>query len=393
MMSVDAPPMPPRSELAPERRKCFESERAPVATCALTPDWVRGGQIPCLDGLRGIAVLMVVLGHAFHTEGAPHWRLLMYVRGTIGVDVFFVISGFLITSLLLREIHRDGKIDLKRFYLRRCLRIMPAYFTLLLTVAICQRCGYFQLESRDWIASLTYTTNFYYLPSWELAHTWSLSIEEHFYVVWPFVLCLGGISAGWRAGIGCVVGCWLIRCGIALGLSPGGFFAESRSLEPSYDALMADLWTFTRLDTIAIGSLMALGCHSDQVFERLNRLTSPELLPRYLFLLCVSSMLKEVFAYQLCLGYTVNAVCIAMLMWGAIRSTGFVRRILENRCLTMIGIGSYSIYLWQQLFLHPAHPGWIHQFPQNIGFVLVAASLSFWLIETPINQLKHRIAR
>ena len=377
-----------------EREWGNESSRQTAPVPLPEPSWLRRGQIPALDGLRAIAVLLVLLTHCVQTSGFPEWPLLQYVshKGTIGVDIFFVISGFLITTLLVRELDREGRVQLKRFYFRRFLRIMPAYVGLMIAVAVCQRAGYFELQSRDWIGAATYTSNFRYRPSWELGHSWSLSVEEHFYLLWPFVLFAGGVAAGWRVGLACVAVCWLIRCAIAFGISKILFPAGSCWADGAWTASMAETWTFTRLDTITMGSLLALGCRTMNGRAWLNRITTPPMLWGYFVTFCVSLGLMHSSKYTLCVAYSLNALCIALLMWGLINSQGIGRRVLVNPLLKVIGLGSYSIYLWQQLFIHPRHTGWIHLFPQNLVFALGAAYLSYRLIERPMNQFKDRVA-
>ena len=352
------------------------------------PDWLDRGQIPGLDGLRAIAVTLVLMVHAEQTPGFPNWLRPISHRGAIGVDTFFVISGFLITTLLARELDRTGKINLKRFYARRFWRIMPAYCAMLAAVALCQVGGKFHLLARDWIGALTYTTNFLYHPSWELGHTWSLSVEEHFYLLWPFALFAAGAIGGWRTALGCIFGCWGLRCFIALVLPA----LTSREIGAYYSALSENC-TFTRLDTISAGCLLALACRNDFWRGRLDQLTRPACLVLYFAVLCTSLTLSAYAKYHLCLSYTVNAFCISMLMWGVIRSEGLMARILANPILTTLGIGSYSIYLWQQLFVYPKQTAWYHAFPQNVALSLGAAALSFWLIERPFNRLKDRMAK
>ena len=381
--------------LEPPRRTVTVLE--PVPVCASPneePLWIRRGHIPGLDGLRAVAVLMVLVTHTYQTVGFPDWPLfkLLCRQGANGVDIFFVISGFLITTLLAREIDRAGQIDLKRFYLRRSLRIIPAYFALILVVAVLHQVGYVTMRSRDWIGALTYTTNFYYRPSWELGHSWSLAIEEHFYLLWPFVLYAGGIRWGWRVGLFWLAACALIRAGIAFGVPENLFPAGSFYHETSNCSAMAEVWTFTRLDTITMGSLLALLCRSDKGRAWLDRWTTPNRMSLFLGIFCLSLVLCRSGKYTLCAFYTVNGFCIAMLIWGMIRSEGVMRTILNNRWLKIIGLGSYSLYLWQQLFIHPHHAGWIHEFPQNVLFAMGAACLSFWLIERPMNHFKDRVA-
>lgn len=358
------------------------------------PVWINRGQIPGLDGLRAVAVILVLMTHACQTAGFPRWTMFrsMLLRGEIGVDIFFVISGFLITTLLLRELERAGEVNLKRFYLRRGLRIMPAYLCLLAVVAIGQSTGYFQLRTRDWIAASTYTMNFLHHPTWALGHCWSLSIEEHFYLLWPFVLFAGGAVWGWRVGLCWVAGCWLIRCAIAFGASHYLFPASSEWSSVTLTTQMAENWTFTRLDTITLGSLLALACRSVQGRAWLDWATRPWFVALYLFVMAGAILSARSAKFNLCVAYTLNGVCITLLVWWLVQSKGTISRILSHPLLRTVGYGSYSLYLWQQLFLYPRHAGWIHQFPQNLGLVFIAAFLSFWLIERPMNQLKDRVA-
>lgn len=367
-------------------------EMAPVSMP--NPSWIHRGHIPGLDGLRAVAVLLVLVTHCHQTRGFPDWPVVKSIclQGAIGVDIFFVISGFLITTLIARELERDGQIQLKRFYVRRFLRIAPAFVGLMFAVAVGQAFGYFHLEMRDWIGAATYTSNFLYRPSWELGHSWSLSIEEHFYLLWPFVLYAGGMTWGWRAGLACLASCWLIRCGIAFGLTRFLFPADSCWADVSWCSQMAETWTFTRLDTITVGSLLALASRSENARNCLNRVTRPELLWIYFVTFSVSITLMRSSKYTLCVAYSLNAFCIGLLLWGLIQSKGIARSVLENPLMKVIGLGSYSLYLWQQLFFNPRHEGWIHMFPQNLVLALGAAFLSFWLIETPINRLKDRVA-
>ena len=225
-----------------------------------------------------------------------------------------------------------------------------------------------------------------------MGHCWSLSVEEHFYLLWPVVLYAGGVALGWRIGLGCLAVCWLIRCGVALGLAKYVFPVGSSWSDVSMSALMAESWTFTRLDTITMGSLLALCSRSQNGRAWLNRLTSAEMLCILFVTLCVSITLTQSSKYNLCVAFTLNGLCIALLMWGLIQSQGLTRRILCHPVLRVIGMGSYSIYLWQQLFIYPRHAGWIHQFPQNIVLTMGAAFLSYWLVEQPMNRLKDRVA-
>ena len=140
-------------------------------------------RIPSLDGLRAISILLVVVGHMAKSGHGP--RIFWDHYAEVGVRIFFVISGYLITNLLLHEHQRTSTIKLREFYVRRAYRIFPAAFVFMLVAFTAY---WHQLRWYDMAAALLYLANHDYLRPWILGHLWSLSIEEQFYVVWPSVL-------------------------------------------------------------------------------------------------------------------------------------------------------------------------------------------------------------
>src|SRR6185503_16392845 len=154
-------------------------------------------RVPSLDGLRAISIALVVFCHMAGTRGFPISEAAGNILpfAALGVRVFFVISGFLITKLLLAEWSRTGGIDLSRFYLRRTLRIMPPYYVLLVAVAMAASVDLIRLAPGDLAHAATYTSNYAPDRSWWIGHTWSLSVEEQFYLLWPAVLLLAGRRA------------------------------------------------------------------------------------------------------------------------------------------------------------------------------------------------------
>ena len=146
-------------------------------------------RVPALDGIRAIAIVAVLVYHSYAFEATHHWG-----GGFLGVDVFFVLSGFLITTLLLREHDRHGRIDLRQFWTRRARRLLPALFVLILIEAVVAQFVLDPLSASalrgDGIGSL------FYFENWRLAfsaptaasHTWSLAVEEQWYLIWPLLL-------------------------------------------------------------------------------------------------------------------------------------------------------------------------------------------------------------
>ena len=154
---------------------------------------------PGLDGLRGIAALAVL---AFHAQ------LGFSVNGYVGVDVFFALSGFLITSILLGDIERHGRVRLRRFYVRRALRLWPALMmACALVVAAAAATGHLDEAGPGALAVLFYVGNWWMYtgrPAPLLEHTWTLAIEEHFYGVWPLLLLALGAGSRWLRALGWV---------------------------------------------------------------------------------------------------------------------------------------------------------------------------------------------
>ena len=141
----------------------------------------KSSRIPSLDGLRAISIALVILSHLVYIEGFPLPKAidpLWFDRlGPLGVRVFFVISGFLITSLLLQELETNKSINLGKFYFRRTLRIFPPYYFFILVMIILNKFNWVALSSKDIIHAFTYTVNYYPERSWVIGHGWSLSVE------------------------------------------------------------------------------------------------------------------------------------------------------------------------------------------------------------------------
>jgi peptidoglycan/LPS O-acetylase OafA/YrhL len=356
------------------------------------PAWIKGGRIPSLDGVRAIAILLVLYAHASipgHTQ-----RIVSAIKGRsgfLGVQLFFVLSGFLITTLLLREIARTGRVSRSGFYVRRALRILPVYLLYLAVVAVLPWSENTRMNGFDWLTALTYTVNFHPAPiPLAISHVWSLSIEEHFYLLWPLIMAGCTLAGSRRAVLGCIVCCLSFRCvGLLLFPSAGG---------------VLDLWTFGRMDDVAFGCLLALLAGDPLWRQRLDRIAAS--LPA-LAVIVAALLVSQVLGTRLVglrlfspasfalvggLSNTVNACGIAMLLWTVMtRSQGVVGRILNSWPLSSIGTISYSLYLWHVLFCD-SQRGALSAFPLNIVCMFAVATLSYHLIEKRFLALKDRLS-
>lgn len=149
-----------------------------------------------LDGIRAVSIAMVLLGHLWGTRGFPKMDFGVGDYAHLGVVVFFVISGFLITSLLFAEHEKTGRVSLKLFYARRALRIFPASYCYITIISILWLTGAFDWGASNLLHAATYTVNYVVSPSWHIGHLWSLSVEEQFYLLWPLVFVVLGPRKG-----------------------------------------------------------------------------------------------------------------------------------------------------------------------------------------------------
>src|SRR5437762_691450 len=220
----------------------------PHVLAARRLELLRSNRLPSLDGLRALAALMVVVGHAGKVlqvgRHLPFGSGVIDVWGPVGVTVFFVLSGFLITRLLVQDRRESATIHLRAFYVRRAFRILPAYWVYMAAIAVMAR-GHLVLASPSgFTCSLTFTTDYLNPHSWVMNHSWSLSVEEQFYLVWPILLMAAGEK---RARL---VAQWLIV--IAPLLRVFTFYATP-GLRPSITAMF-----HLRADALMIGSWAAL---------------------------------------------------------------------------------------------------------------------------------------
>ncbi len=339
------------------------------------------GRIPSLDGLRAGSIVLVLLGHLHGSEGFYRAGLLDSLGdlASLGVTIFFIISGFLITSLLMSERERTGDVSLKAFYLRRVLRIFPAFYTFILVIALADLAGWVHLSATDFAAALTYVVNYYPERPWNIGHLWSLSVEEQFYLLWPFVFIRLGERRAIIAAFVAFAVAPLTRAGMHLAFHSGPY---------------RDLEIFPAVaDGIAIGCAIAL--------LRPWLLTQPAYLrftaSRWLMLL-----LPLIVIVNRQRGYTVvdllawpwMLLLMAVLVEASTRRTAtWSGRLLNLRPVIFIGTLSYSLYLWQQPFLNRYLDAPATTFPLNLLLAFAAALASYFVIERPFLRLRRHAVR
>lgn len=342
--------------------------------------------LPSLNGIRAICITLVVGSHAAHANGFPrNWAFLSeYIfNGQLGVTIFFVLSGFLITYLLAREESKSGKIDLGAFYIRRFIRIVPVYITFLFALWILTLISDLHISKCQWLTALTYTKNFG-CGSWIDGHLWSLSVEEQFYFLWPFVFAF--LSVPKRLGFAFIL----------IFIAP--FF---RAWLYSINNTGLYLFSFmTNMDAIMIGSLMGIAYHrwADSVK---NLLAWKPTFGRVIALLAIYFIwllrVKLMFGiFTVTIGNTIQSIAAAYLISSyATIEKGYIYKILNLSLLKYLGVLSYSLYIWQQPFFsspstfgYNSHPLLI--FPINLIAALTVAALSYHFLEMPLLGLRKR---
>jgi peptidoglycan/LPS O-acetylase OafA/YrhL len=344
-----------------------------------------------LDGLRAIAVAAVM---AFHTGAG--WA----VGGFLGVDVFFVLSGFLITVLLVKEWQRRGTVSLRRFYARRALRLLPAVALLCAFLLIVGPVGTgAAARNALWKAvagTLFYFQNwqqaFHLIPILQLTdHTWSLAIEEQFYLVWPALL-IGAMFLARRRGR------HPLRAALALALVLAAVSALLKIVMWSGADSQARIYygTDTRADSLLIGAALAIA-YAGGWLERARR-QLPMLAPVAMLIIIVTFGFAHDNSSRLYQdgGLTAFALVCGVLIGGLVLApAGLLGRVLAVAPLVWLGRISYGLYLWHWpvfRYLHEARLGlsWGPTQLVRIAVTLAAATISYYLLERPMLRLRHR---
>ncbi|MFZ1577406.1 MAG: acyltransferase, partial [Nostocoides sp.] len=350
---------------------------------------------PGLDGVRALAVLGVLLYH-----GGVDWL----PGGFLGVDVFFVLSGFLITSLLLREHEVTGRVNLPDFWFRRACRLLPALVPVVIFVA-----GYAVTLAPDVVrdrlrgdlfATVGYVANWrfviadtsyfeQYAAPTPLLHAWSLAIEEQFYLLWPLVLLLllrrGGGARGTRR---------------LTSLIAGGALASALTMaliyRPGFDPSRVYYGTDTRAQALLVGAAGAViavrgGLWAAEPEHRMARWSATMGLTGLVGLAVLGVAARDSAPWLYRGGFVLGALAALALVAGTVGAGSALSRILAGAPLRIVGVASYGIYLWHwpvYVVLTPdrtdlSGPALLML---RLGITALLASVSYVLVEAPIRR-------
>jgi peptidoglycan/LPS O-acetylase OafA/YrhL len=342
----------------------------------------RSNYIPTLDGWRAIAIVLVILAHCrpmFIRSGTHAGVLLASVveHAGYGVDIFFSLSGFLICTLLLQEKRLEGTIDLKRFYIRRCFRILPPIAVYLAALVVLSECKILpDITALDLAHTLLFVRN-YFFGSWYTGHFWSLSIEEQFYFVIPLVLLMFSKRQALRFAL------FLIAVSVV-----------TRWVELSHMTFSEGVPQFrteNRIDGLLWGGVLALLLQHERVKTQFTRRVTT---PLVVAVGAVALLLLICFPDQAIRRTVVAIVMPLLIAHTVLHPHAVASKVLEIPWIRWVGRLSYSLYIWQMLFLpEVGRPlGVLQTFPIALLAALACATLSYLYVEKPMIRMGHRLA-
>ncbi|RWY57352.1 acyltransferase family protein [Mucilaginibacter gilvus] len=331
---------------------------------------------PSLNGIRGIAVILVVLAHAFDLQyrGLANF---IYI-GSLGVNMFFVLSGFLITTLCIKEKVITGTLSLKNFYIRRALRILPvAYLYIALIIAL----NYILNLNISWLnilSSAFFAADFSYFKKlsfhWNLGHFWSLAVEEQFYFIFPVF-----IKKKFAVFVALVM--------FILFVLPVILYLQSANILPNSGLLYALTHFLVKFQAISLGCFFSVLCFK-------GYLNFGKLRP-FITVICLVIIFwikyDDFFSLKAVFSNLFLSVLTGFIIVNSIyQATDITFKVFNFKPLATIGILSYSIYIWQQLFVSNDPKFWPSSYPINFLFIAIVPCLSYYYYESFFLRLKTK---
>lgn len=328
-------------------------------------------KIKGLDGLRGLSVLAVIFSHIeLFSRLGINQKFSDVVFRHLGVNSFFVLSGFLITLLLIREKNKTDSIDIGAFMLRRALRIFPLYFFSIFVLFLISYFGFTKINECAFFYAITYTVNFAptSCQAATMSHFWSLAVEEHFYLVWPFIFFINARFA-FMAAIAFAGACIYFDT---------GFFSNSLT------EYKLNRWTFPAAEPIALGCISAFLCNN--IF--IKRISTLQAFP---WIISLGIMAQVFYSNQL----LANLVITILILYIYHNQKSFLVTSLDIKPLAAIGVISYGLYVWQGVFTGNGPGNGSTPFPPHnidIGLLItfIVAPISYWYFERPFLKIKER---
>ena len=345
--------------------------------------------IPSLNGIRAVSVIMVVASHFatdVSTPASVAYFLQLFdgylVDGGLGVRLFFCISGFLITYLLLVEQARSGSISLKEFYTRRTVRLFPVFYAFILFLFVASQSTALSVSTCQFVTALTFTKN-YGCFSWIDGHLWSLAVEQQFYLIWPGIIAFASRRSALAVACAAIV------------LAP-----ISRMVELHFG--LRQWWLSSNTDSLMIGALLAFGlAYRTELFRQAVNYRVGLLRVIAVLILIATVVVRRVYNVPFLVigvGPSLQAFAGAFLIVSyAYGPRDRIFGFLNTRVMNFIGLISYSLYIWQQpFFIWPSDYGFsslvLLEWPYKVVAMICVASASYLCLEKPLLKLRHGLS-
>ena len=349
-----------------------------------TPLILQNSYYPSLDGLRGVAITMVIF---LHLRYFPGYFYDIIFNGALGVIIFFVISGFLITTLCLKEKVATDNISLKNFYIRRVLRIFPVAYLYIVVIILLNYFFKLHIAYVSILGAALYLMNFSsifrrYYSSYLTGHFWSLSVEEQFYIFVPFIL-----KKNFRIYLLLLL-CIAFIMPLLVCLQ---FFVASLN--------NIVLYSFThyliKFQAIAIGCLFSVVTFKYPDFIKgvyKNKLLFNIIAILILFFIQYNDNFR---LRNIVTGFISSLLIGYIIVTNLAESKDFIFKFLNSKIMKIVGVLSYSLYVWQEIFTSkdPGLPGFMVNFPWNLICIVIVTYLSYFYYERFFLKLKARFTK
>jgi peptidoglycan/LPS O-acetylase OafA/YrhL len=342
------------------------------------PSILNKSHYPSLNGLRGVSIILVV---ASHLGISTNRYYAIVFNGELGVNIFFVLSGFLITTLCIKEKVTTGNISLKNFYKRRILRIFPVAYLYIVVVVVLNFIFKLQISYLSVLAAVFYISDLSYFRrvhfDWDLGHFWSLSIEEQFYLTFPILL-----KKHFKTYLLAILG--------IIFLLPIIILFQSIYSQINTGILYSDTHFLIKFQAIAIGCLFSV--LTFKTYFNINKLEKLIINLIAIFLIFYMHYDNFFSVRSVFIDLAISLLTGLLIVNNITPGTDYVYRFLNLKILNFIGILSYSIYIWQQLFTSNDNrlPHFMVYKPFNMLFIIVVPCLSYYFYEKFFLKLKAK---
>lgn len=346
------------------------------------PEFLNKGYYPSLNGLRAMSIIMVVF---FHMRPADNWAYKHFFAGDLGVDIFFVISGFLITTLCLKEKVKTSDINLKSFYTRRVLRILPVAYLYLAFIIALNAIQNLNIPHIYIMAAGLFIANFSVFNKYQhryVAQYWSLAVEEQFYLIFPFLL-----KKSFKVYLSLIL--------FIVFVLPLVLYVQEKIPAFNTGVLYFIIHFFAKFQGIAVGSLLAVLAFKGYI-NPVNHTVTRTLINIAAFALMICLEFDPFFSFKAIALNLLISILIALIIFVNVTpGKDIFFRILNNAAMNKIGVLSYSIYIWHMLFIvpNPHLPRVLYLFPYNVGLILIMAFISYYGYERYFLKLKERFTK